>query len=128
MTYIELHHLEKVRLSNQLMLEKKILIFNPFQMFDLLEPGCKGVITDYRSISKPQIKLAYEYMQTLEAEMFPGGDQQEGEYVYEFHNPLEDAPQDEFGGREMDYDGDYDHTTEGGGDYDIEDHHLRDEL
>ena len=84
-------------------------------MFDLLEPGCNGVITDYKAIPKSRIKLAFDYIEGLreKGELY---DPQQGE---EFYDPQE------FGGWEMDYD---EEAIEGGGDYDFEDYHHRDEL
>lgn len=77
----------------------------------MLEPGCKGVIANYKFIPRPQMRKAYEYMMSLEGE----GDPPEGDELYD--------PLKEFGGQEMDPDPD--HVTEGGGDFD---HHRKDEL
>lgn len=78
----------------------------------MLEPGCNGVIADYKSIPRPLIRKAYQYLLSLNGEVeIPEGDEQ--------YDPL-----DEFGGAaEMDHDPD--HMTEGGGDFDS---HRRDEL
>ena len=79
------------------------------QLFDLLQPGCNGVITDYKAILKPQIVKGYEYVASL-------GPEVPEDELYD--------PSDEFGGQEM-Y-SDPDHAMEGGGDFEFQ--HQRDEL
>ena len=37
------------------------------EMFEHLQPGCNGVITNYASISKTNLKRAHEYMNDVSA-------------------------------------------------------------
>ena len=61
-------------------------------MFELLEPGCNGVIIDYKAIDRSRISLAFDYIQDLEPEMPPEGEPQQ----YEIHDP-----HNEFGGQDQ---------------------------
>ena len=101
-------------------------------MLDLLQPGCNGVLVDYKSVLRKRIKEAYTYMLDLLSQgvdiQLPEGDEPDDPQEDELYDPQEDElydPQEEFGGQEVDYD-DYDHVTEGGGDF--EDQRHRDEL
>ena len=77
---------------------------------EFLEPGCNGVIPDYKAITRPQIRKGYEYVTSLGPEMPED----------ELYDPL-----DEFGGQEMNPDPNH-MADEGGGDFEFQ--HHRDEL
>ncbi len=90
------------------------------QILDILQPGCDGVISDYRHIPKQRINEAHEFITALlgDGGGDGGGDGDNWDELYD--------PQEEFGGYGMVED-DPSHMTEdlGGGDYEQP---LKDEL
>jgi thioesterase domain-containing protein len=74
------------------------------QLMELLQPGCEGVISNYKTIPRSHIRKGYEFISNMAPEMPED----------ELYDPL-----DEFGWQEMNPDLDH---AEGGGD------HHRDEL
>ena len=63
------------------------------QLLDIVQPGCDGVITNYKSIPRDLLEPAYTFLMTL--------------------NPEVVHDTEEFGGQGMDYESD--ELTEGGG-------------
>ena len=101
-------------------------------MLDLLEPGCNGVISDYKSIPRSRFKEANEFIMSLGPSMPEDFDpKEEFEEYNDFGGSDIYAPhvEFEFGGQGL-HEDEYNHDYEGGGDY--EDHlhrdHYKDEL
>ncbi len=91
------------------------------KLFEAMEPGCAGVIANYRTITREKIKAGFKYMNTL-------GDPQEDLYEgHDYYDPPEEyySPSEEFGGTGHDEKDDTHSVTEGGGDFD---NHKKDEL
>ena len=84
---------------------------------EILQPGCQGVLTNYKSVPRERIKAAYEFLMKLEdgvvAGDHEGGAPPMGDELFDV--------EEEFGGQEMGHDPNH----EGGGDYDRQ---QRDEL
>lgn len=105
-------------------LEPSLWLF--IQLLEILEPGCDGIIKNVAEIPLKHYKEAFEFVieagnEHYEEEM----ESMQGEWKEDDTDPHTE----EFNGYSQEWtDGEDEHITEGGGDYELPSQHKRDEL